>query len=94
MTLYNKLHADFRENFIGNTALAIILSTCIGSIAILFTLMNGNGFTQMAMVFATVVICSLHNASILTVQKPKLVFNLLMLSIFTNSLLILGNTIF
>lgn len=94
MTLYNKLSADFTENFIGNTALAIIVSTCIGSIAVYFTLMNGNSFAQMSMVFATVVVCSLHNASILTVQKPKLVFDLLILSIVLNSLLIFGNLMY
>lgn len=94
MTLYNKLNADFTENFIGNTALAMIVSTCIGSIAVMFTLMNGHGLTQMAMVFATVVVCSLHNASILTLQKPRMVFNLLSLSIAVNTLLILGNLLF
>lgn len=94
MTLYNKLSLDFTENFIGNTALAMIVSTCIGSIAVMFTLMNGHGVAQMAMVFATVIVCSLHNASILTLQKPKMVFNLLMLSILVNTLLILGNLIY
>lgn len=94
MTLYNKLNADFTENFIGNTALAMIISTCIGSIAVMFTLMNGHGMAQMAMVFATVLVCSLHNASILTLQKPKLVFDLLLLSIVTNVALIVGNLLF
>ena len=94
MTLYSKLHKDFAENFIGNTALAIIASTCIGSIAVLFILMNGHGFAQMAMVFVTVVVCSIHNAAILTVQKPKLIFNLLIVSVVTNVGLILGNLIF
>ncbi len=94
MTLYKKLSADFTENFIGNTALAIIVSTCVGSIAVMFTLMNGHGFAQMAMVFLTVLVCSLHNASILTVQKPKLVFDLLALSILVNVILILINLLF
>ncbi len=94
MTLYNKLNADFTENFIGNTALAMIVSTCIGSIAVMFTLMNGHGLAQMAMVFTTVVVCSIHNASILTLQKPKVVFNLLSLSILVNVLLIMLNLLF
>lgn len=94
MTLYNKLNADFTENFIGNTALAMIVSTCIGSIAIMFTLMNGNSLAQMAMVFTTVVVCSLHNASILTLQKPSMVFKLLSLSIIINIMLILINLLF
>lgn len=94
MTLYNRLNADFTENFIGNTALAMIVSTCLGSIAVMFTLMNGHGLTQMAMVFTTVVVCSLHNASILTLQKPRMVFNLLILSVVVNALLIFMNLLF
>lgn len=94
MTLYNKLSADFRENFIGNTALAIIASTCVGSIAVMLTLMNGHGLLQMALVFLTVTVCSTHNAAILTVQKPKLVFDLLILSLVVNTSIILGCLLF
>ncbi|WP_025743259.1 hypothetical protein [Aquimarina pacifica] len=94
MTLYTKMTADFSENYIGNSALAIILSTCLGSVAIMTTLSHGNSFLQMFMVFITVVLCSAHNAAILTVQKPKLVFDLLMISLIANSLIIVGNSLF
>jgi len=93
-TLYSRLNEQVKKDFMGFTALAIILSTCLGSIAIMFTLMNGNGLVQMAQVFFVVVVCSAHNASILTVQKPKVVFNLLILSVVVNSLLIMSNSLF
>ncbi|AXT58212.1 hypothetical protein J8L88_19010 [Aquimarina sp. MMG015] len=94
MTLYAKINADFSENYIGYSALAIIASTCLGSIAIMTTLLGGNGFIQMLLVFLTVSVCSAHNAAILTVQKPKLVLDLLIVSLLVNSLLIIGNSLF
>ncbi|WP_298541358.1 hypothetical protein [uncultured Aquimarina sp.] len=94
MTLYAKINADFSENYIGYSALAIIASTCLGSIAIMTTLFDGNGFIQMFLVFLTVAVCNAHNAAILTVQKPKLVLDLLIVSLAVNSLIIIGNGLF
>ncbi|WP_281989863.1 hypothetical protein [Aquimarina aggregata] len=94
MTLYAKINADFSQNYIGYSALAIIASTCLGSIAIMATLLNGNDPLQMFMVFLSVVVCSAHNAAILTVQKPKLVLDLLIISIVVNTMLLIGNGLF
>ncbi|AXT62302.1 hypothetical protein D1816_18685 [Aquimarina sp. AD10] len=94
MTLYAKINADFSQNYIGYSALAIIASTCLGSIAIMTTLLNGNDPLQMFMVFLSVVVCSAHNAAILTVQKPKLVLDLLIISIVVNTMLLIGNGLF
>ncbi len=94
MTLYAKLNQDFSKNYMANSTLGIILSTCIGSIAVMTSLMQGNGFFQMLLVLLSVSICSIHNASILTLQKAELVFKILMLSILVNTLIILGNGLF
>ncbi len=91
MTIYAKINTDFSENYIGYSALAIIASTCLGSIAIMTTLLHGNSALQMFLVFLSVIVCSAHNAAILTVQKPKLVLDLLIASIVINTLLIIGN---
>lgn len=91
MTTYTHLQQEFSKNSLGYSSLGIILSTCLGSIAIMTILMNGHGFLQMMMVFLTVTLCSIHNASIITVQKPSLIFNLLVLSTVVNTLLIIGN---
>ena len=93
MTLYAKLNQDFSKNYMANSSLGIILSTCIGSIAVMTTLMNGNGILQMFLVLISVIICSLHNASILTLQKAELVFNLLLISTLVNTVIILVNSI-
>ena len=94
MTLYAKINSDFSQNYIGYSALAIIASTCLGSIAIMTTLFDGNNAFQMFLVFITVAVCSAHNAAILTVQKPKLVLDLLIASLIINTLIILGNGLF
>ncbi len=86
--LYTKISTDWNENFIGYSALAIILSTCLGSIAVMTTMMQGNGLAQMIQIFFVVAACSAHNASILTVQKPNLVLNLLITSVMVSLLTI------
>ncbi|MCH2489386.1 MAG: hypothetical protein MK211_04485 [Flavobacteriales bacterium] len=88
-TLYAKIDSDWNEHFIGYSALAIILSTCVGSMAVMTTLMQGNGIAQMFQLFLVVAACSAHNASILTVQKPSLVLKLLILSLVT-SIVVMG----
>lgn len=87
--LYVKISRDWDENFIGYSALAIILSTCVGSIAVMTTMMQGNGIFQMIQIFLVVAACSAHNASILTVQKPKLVLQLLITSLLVSMMTIL-----
>ncbi len=88
-TLYAKINTDWNQNFIGYSAIAIILSTCLGSMAVLTTMMQGNGLTQMIQIFIAVTACSAHNASILTVQKPSLVLKLLILSVIISILVML-----
>ncbi|RMB56966.1 hypothetical protein EAX61_12950 [Dokdonia sinensis] len=94
MTTYSHLSQEFSKNSLGYSSLGILLSTCLGSIAIMTTLMHGHSFLQMLLVFLTVVVCSIHNGSIITVQKPSLIFGLLTISTVVNVLIILGNLIF
>lgn len=86
MTALAKIEKDFTNNIIGYSALGIILSTCIGSIAVMTTMMQGNGFFQMIQLFFVVSACSAHNAAILTVQKPSLILNLLKISLIISVL--------
>jgi len=46
-TLYAKISTGWKNHFVGYSELAIILSTCLGSIAVMLTMMDGNGFPQM-----------------------------------------------
>ncbi|MGV6831243.1 MAG: hypothetical protein ACWA5P_06740 [bacterium] len=87
--LYQKLNLDWHQNFLGYSALAVILSTGIGSIAIMAALVNGNGILEMILVTLVVAACSAHNASIISVQKPSVVLKLLIISIVI-SLMVAG----
>ncbi|HIB47151.1 MAG TPA: hypothetical protein EYO35_02480 [Flavobacteriaceae bacterium] len=89
MTLLANLEKDFTKNIMGYSTMGIIISTCLGSIAIMQTLTFGNGFLQMAIVMLCVAICSAHNAAILTLQNPKLIFKLLGASVVLNTLVII-----
>ena len=84
------LKKDFIQNINGYSSLGIVLSTCLGGVAILYTLSIGNGLLPMALVLLSVSVCSAHNAAILTVQKPVLIYRLLILSTVVNLLIILG----
>jgi hypothetical protein len=83
---YNKLYLFFRNKFIVYSSVAIILSTIIGSLAIMFSLMQGISTLQMFQVFLSVIICSFVNVSVLTVQHPRVVLNLFLLVYYSTQL--------
>ena len=88
MSNYTQFRKDFTENVIGYSAMGIILSTCMGSVAVMATLMHGHGLLQMAVVMGVVAICGAHNAAILTIQKPKLILGLLLSSTLFSTVVI------
>lgn len=90
MSTYTNIKQDFINNISGYSALGIILSTCLGSVAVMQSLTFGNGFFPMLLVLVTVAICSAHNAAILTVQKPIVIFRLLVASILINAAIVFG----
>ncbi|TDQ31079.1 hypothetical protein [Zeaxanthinibacter enoshimensis] len=87
---YAKLQQDYTRNVIGYSALGIILSTCLGSIAILRLLMGGSGLLEVFLIALVVTVCSAHNLAILTVQKPALIFRLLLISTVVSMLIIIA----
>ena len=91
MKLYKTLYKDFESLYIGYSAVAIILSSCLGSAAAMVVLMNGHDLTQMIQLFLIVVVCMGYNATVLAQMRPKWVFNALVLSLFVNSILLLLN---
>ena len=86
MSAISKLERDFTQNVIGYSAIGIILSTCLGSFAVMQVLSHGNGHLQMTVVMLCVIMCTTYNAAILTVQKPKFIFKLLIASTIFNTL--------
>lgn len=91
MKLYQNLLEDFKEMYLGYAALAIIASSCLGSVAAMFILMKGHAFINMFQLFLVTAVCLGFNATILAQLKPKLVFNSLIISIAVSFLLIVIN---
>ncbi len=91
MKLYNILYKDFEDLYVGYSAIAVILSSCLGSAAALVILMNGHDLTQMIQLFLVVVVCMTYNASVLAQLKPKIVFNSLIISLLVSIVLIAYN---
>lgn len=91
MKLYNILYKDFEDLYVGYSAIAVILSSCLGSAAALVILMNGHDLTQMLQLFLVVVVCMTYNASVLAQLKPKIVFNSLIISVLVSTVLIAYN---
>lgn len=91
MKLYKNLYEDFEQLYLGYSTLGIILSSCLGSAAAMVVLMNGHDFTQMCQLFLIVVVAMGYNSAFLAQMKPKFVFNSLILSLATSTILLLIN---
>ncbi|TYP72237.1 hypothetical protein [Aquimarina intermedia] len=89
--MYSKLLEDFRSNYMMYVPLMIILSSCMGSIAAMFILGQERLFAQYVELTLCVSVCMIFNAAILAQMKTKIVFNLLILSLLSTTLLILIN---
>ena len=80
MKLYKSVFADFTEIYYASIVLGIIVSSCLGSIAVMLILMAGTGIFEMLQLFSVVAVAMWYNASVLALMKPKFVFNSLILS--------------
>lgn len=93
MKLYKLLYDDFEKLFLGYSALAIILSTCLGAAAAMAVLMNGHDLVQMIQLFLAVAVCMVYMATVLAQMKPRYVFNTLILSLVVSTTLIFINVL-
>ncbi len=91
MRLYNNLLADFEEMIMGYSAIGIIASSCLGSVAAMFILMNGHSLVNMLQLFVVVVVCMGFNATILAQLKSKIIFNSLLISLLVSLIFIAVN---
>jgi len=91
MTLYQKTLGDFQQSYIGFAASAIIGQSCLGGIAAMYILENGNTLVQMFQLGFIVVTCAIVNVGILAQLTPKTVFNLTIFSVVLSLLAIVMN---
>lgn len=91
MTLYNKTFLIFDKSFIGFSTLAVIGQSCLGGATAMFILSNGTSVLQMIQLSIITLICMLVNTSILAQLSHKLVFNFIIASVLSSTLLIFLN---
>ncbi len=93
MKLYNEYLNRFKESYLMMVPLTIILQSCIGSLAAMKILMNIDRQGALIQLSLCVCVSMMYNAAILAQMKIKIVFILLLLSLFFNSLLLVLNII-
>ncbi|WP_165748379.1 hypothetical protein [Cellulophaga sp. Z1A5H] len=84
MSAYQHYLRVYSEGIMGYQALAIIGQSCMGSVTAMVILMNGVSVGQMVQLFIIIAMCMGYNAAILSQQKPKLSFKLLLLSVLSS----------
>ncbi|WP_103864191.1 hypothetical protein [Aquimarina aquimarini] len=92
--MYSKLLKDFKEMYMAYIPLMIILSSCLGSIAAMYILMQERSIFQVIQLSVCVIACMVFNASILAQMKPKFILNLLLFSLIINTILVVLNMTF
>jgi len=91
MSTYQKYYDRFENGLFGNCTLGILASSCLGGIAAMAVLMHGNGIGQMIELFLVVCVSMMFNGAVISQQKPKTIFNLLIVSVVVNTLLFAFN---
>lgn len=94
MSTYKKYLDGYTRGYIGFNTIAILFQSCWGSVAAMVVLQNGVSPRQMIQLFFVVILCMVFNGSVLSQQKPKIVFNLLLASVFVNAIIIVLNVFF
>lgn len=94
LTIYQRLQDDFKNLYLGNAILGIIVSSCLGSIAAMLILIQGRSVGTIIHLSWIVIICMVYNAAVLTNQRSKWVFNLQLISVVSSLLTIFYHIFF
>lgn len=93
MTLYQKTLVDFQKSYFLFAALVIIAQSCLGGIAAMYILENGNAIPQMLQLGMIVMTCTFVNVGILAQLTPKTIFNLTIFSVILSLIAIVMNVL-
>lgn len=91
MSTYEKFYGEFERMFFANCAITVLVQSCMGGIAAMAVLMNGTGLLQMSQLFMVVILSIGFNGTILSQQKPKVIYNAFLISFSVNLLLAVIN---
>lgn len=93
MSTYAKVFGQFEESFLGITTIGVLAQSCLGGIAAMAVLMNGTSLGQMIQLFLVVACSMTFNGAVLSNQKPKTIFNILIFAVTINTILAIINFI-
>ncbi|EMY80090.1 hypothetical protein ES731_13990 [Psychroflexus gondwanensis] len=84
MDLVKSLTDDFTKYYMANSVLGIIASSCLGSIAAMMILADGNTLFHVVHLSWIVIICMIYNAAVLVGFKPKMAFLIQVISVLSS----------
>ena len=90
MAVYNKLLLDFKSLYWEYVPLSVIFQSCIGSVAAMMILAAKGPFYILQLGIC-ILLSMLYNAAILAQLKSKKVFDMLLISVGVNILLLVLN---
>lgn len=91
MATYQVYFENYKRGLMGNNTLSILGLSCLGGIAAMLVLMNGNSLFQMVQLFLVVIACSGFNGTVLAQLKPAVIFKYLIAAVATCVLIIIAN---
>ncbi|MFB9056546.1 hypothetical protein ACFFU9_07280 [Mariniflexile ostreae] len=91
MKLYDKYLLDFKKDYILYIPLSIILQSCMGSIAAMFITMNHTKPTYFYELILCVTLAMAYNGAVYAQLKMNWIFNLLVITLITDVILIALN---
>lgn len=87
--LYNRLLIEFKKDQLGYSTIAIIGQSCLGSAAAMVLLMGSMDMAvKMILLLFVTIFCMAFNGAVLAQLKPLTTFNLLILSLVFNTLVL------
>ncbi len=93
MSTYQNLLQNYTRGYMGFSTLGVMVQSCVGGLAAMAILMNGNSPVQMVQLFVAVVLCVSYNGALLSQLPAKITFNLFWASITINAALFVANLI-
>jgi hypothetical protein len=91
MSYYQKYLDNYSRGYIGYNTLGILFQSCLGSVAAMLVLQNGVSPAQMIQLFFVTIFCMCFNGAVLSQQKPKIVFNMLIATILVSVIISIIN---
>ena len=90
MAVYNKLLVDFKSLYWEYVPLSVIFQSCLGSVAAMMILAIKGPF-YLVQLGLCILVSMLYNAAILAQLKTKWVFDMLLISVGLNLILLMMN---